>query len=259
MASAPATYTAILLAGSRPGRDAFAESFGVELKALIPVAGEPMVRRPLRALLDAPQIGRLIVLCQSRKRIAEVMPEDSRIELRTSSGTIAATMLDLMDDASVQWPLLVTTADHALLDPAMIGEFCSGAAGSDLAVGVVERANLLRRLPQSKRTWLKFRGGAYTGANLFALASPKVRTAIELWRSVEQDRKKGWRLVALLGPLVLAGAALRLLTIDAVLDRLGGKLGLKVRALRLSNPLAGVDVDKPADHALAEAIIAGRV
>lgn len=259
MASPPATtYTAILLAGSRPGRDPFAESFGVEIKALIPVAGEPMVRRPLRALLDAPQVGRIIVLSQAPERIAQFVPGDPRIEFRTSKGTIAETILELMNDASVPWPLLVTTADHALLDPATISGFCHGAAANDLAVGVVERANLMRRLPESKRTWLKFRGGAYTGANLFALASPKVAPAIELWRSVEQDRKKGWRLVALLGPLTLVAAALRVLTIDAVLTRLGRKLGLRVAAVRLSNPLAGVDVDKPQDHALVEAIIAGR-
>lgn len=259
MASPPATtHTAILLAGSRPGRDAFAEGFGVAMKALIPVAGEPMVRRPLRALIDAPQVGRVIVLTQAPERIAQAVPSDPRIELRISKGTIAETILDLMHDAGVRWPLLITTADHALLDPATVAEFCQGAAGNDLAVGVVERANLMRRLPESKRTWLKFRGGAYTGANLFSLASPKVAPAIELWRSVEQDRKKGWRLVALLGPLTLIGAALRLLTIDAVLARLGRKLGLRVAAVCLSNPLAGVDLDKREDHALAEAIIAGR-
>jgi hypothetical protein len=28
--------------------------------------------------------------------------------------------------------------------------------------------------------------------------------------------------------------------------------------VRMSNPLAGVDVDKPADHELVEAVIAGR-
>ena len=27
------------------------------------------------------------------------------------------------------------------------------------------------RLPQTKRTWIKFRGGAYSGANLFAFGS----------------------------------------------------------------------------------------
>jgi len=258
MASALANFTAIVLAGSRPGRDAFAERFGAQTKALIPVGGEPMVRRPVRALLEAPRIARVMVLCQSPRPIAAVLPDDHRIEVRQSARSIAETMLGLIKDDSVAWPLLVTTADHALLDAATIAEFCSAADGSDLAIGVVERANLIRRLPQSKRTWLRFRGGAYTGANLFALASPKVEPAIRLWRSVEQDRKKGWRLVALLGPVVLLGAALRLLTIDAPLARLGNKLGLKVTAVRLSNPLAGVDVDKPEDHALAEAIIAGR-
>ena len=38
----------------------------------------------------------------------------------------------------------------------------------------------------------------------------------------------------------------------------GGKLGLTIRAVRLSNPLAGVDVDKAEDHALVEAILAGQ-
>jgi hypothetical protein len=31
-----------------------------------------------------------------------------------------------------------------------------------------------------------------------------------------------------------------------------------IRAVVLSNPLAGVDVDKPEDHALVEAILEGR-
>ena len=39
-------WTAILLAGSRPGRDRFAARYGAELKALIPIAGEPMLLRP---------------------------------------------------------------------------------------------------------------------------------------------------------------------------------------------------------------------
>ena len=250
-------YTAIVLAGSRPGRDAFADAHGTDLKALIPVGGEPMVRRPVRALLAAEDIGEVIVLSQAPERIAEVLPEDPRITFRKSEATIATTMLELCFDKKTQWPVLVTTADHALLDTEMIDEFCAYAEG-DITLGVVERPTLLRRFPDAKRTWVKFRGGAYTGANLFALASPKVAAAIELWRSVENERKKGWRVVSLLGPFVLIGTLLRLMTIDAVLRRIGRKLGLEVHAVRLSNPLAGVDVDKPADHKLAEAILAGR-
>jgi GTP:adenosylcobinamide-phosphate guanylyltransferase len=251
------TYTAIVLAGSRPGRDAFAEAYGTDLKALIPVGGEPMVRRPVRALLASGKVGDVIVLSQVPERIAAALPEGLRLKLRKSDATIATTILDLCFDKSMQWPLLVTTADHALLDAATIDEFCDQAEG-DIAIGVVERATLLRRLPDAKRTWLKFRGGAYTGANLFALKSPKVAAAIELWRSVESERKKGWRVVLLLSPLVLIGSLLRLLSVDDALAHVGRKLGLDIRAVRLSNPLVGVDVDKDEDHALAETILAER-
>ena len=251
-------YTAIVLAGSRPGRDALASAFGAELKALIPVAGEPMVRRPVRALLDTGSIERVIVLAQQPRRIAQVLPNEARLSVQSSRGTIAATILELCRDPATPWPLLVTTADQALLEPATVEEFCRAAGGADLAVGVVERANLLRRFAEAKRTWLKFRGGAYTGANLFLLASPKVTGAIEFWASAENQRKKGWRVIALLGPIVLIGTALRLLSIDQALARLGRKLGLKVSAVPLTNPLAGIDVDKVADHELVEAILAGR-
>jgi GTP:adenosylcobinamide-phosphate guanylyltransferase len=252
------SYTAIVLAGSRPGRDEFAESFGTDLKALIAVGGEPMVVRPVRALLASEQIGKVLVLSQTPDRIAAVLPDDPRVEVRASQGTIAETMLGLIGDAKLEWPLLVTTADHALLDTATADEFACEAADADIAIGVVERRNLLKRLPQTTRTWLKFRGGAYTGANLFALRSPAVRPAIELWRSVEQDRKKAWRVMSLLGPVVVLCVALRLVSLDQVLAQLGGTFGLTLKAVRLSNPLAGVDVDKPADHTLAEAILAGK-
>jgi GTP:adenosylcobinamide-phosphate guanylyltransferase len=249
--------TAVVLAGSRPGRDAFAEQFGTDLKALIQIGGEPMVRRPVRALLDSKNIGKILVLSQSPERIGAVVPADERIEVRSSEGSIAETMLRLIDDPSVSWPMLVTTADHALLDAKTIDEFCAGAASADVAIGVVEKSKLMGRFPEAKRTWQTFRGGAFTGANLFMLRSPDVRRAVELWRSVEQDRKKALRVVAVLGPVTLMLTALRLISLDEVLGQLGDRLRLSIKAVRLSNPLAGVDVDKAEDHALVEAVLRG--
>jgi GTP:adenosylcobinamide-phosphate guanylyltransferase len=252
------SFTGIVLAGSRPSRDAFAEAFGTDLKALIEVGGEAMVRRPVKALLASASIGKVLVLGQEPGRLAAVLPDDPRIETRESKGTIAETILELLTDSSIEWPVLVTTADHALLDSATVDEFCTASKGAGIAIGVVERDTLIRRFPGAKRTWLRFRGGAYTGANLFALASPAVAPAVELWRSVEQDRKKALRIVSILGPHVLVAVALRLVSLDAVLAQLGARLGLSIRAVRLANPLAGIDVDKAEDHALAEAIIAGK-
>jgi GTP:adenosylcobinamide-phosphate guanylyltransferase len=252
------SWTAVVLAGSRPGRDAFAEQFGTDLKALIPVAGEPMVRRPVRALLESSSIGRILVLSQAPERISAELPKDSRLVVKDSQGTIAETIENLILSHTTDFPLLVTTADHALLDPQMIAEFIAKAEGADVAVGVVERRSLLARLPQTKRTWLAFRGGAYSGANLFAFGSIKALAAIEQWRSVEQDRKNGWRVLGALGPALLLGAVLRLRTLDQSIAALGRRLGLTARAVVLSNPLAAVDVDKPVDHAIVEAILAGK-
>jgi len=251
-------HRAVVLAGSRPGRDEFAQQFGTDMKALVAVAGEPMVRRPVRALLASKHVGEVLVLSQTPERVEAVVAKDPRIIFSRSRGTIAETMLEVLEDDETRWPLLVTTADHALLDTATVDEFVLHSAGADIAVGVVEQANLLHRLPRTERTWLRFRGGAYTGANLFVLRSPAVHPAIELWRSVEQDRKKVGRVIALLGPLTMLAVMLRLVTIEQVLKRLGRRLGLELRAVVLSNPLAGVDVDKPADHTLVEAILAGK-
>jgi GTP:adenosylcobinamide-phosphate guanylyltransferase len=250
--------TAIVLAGSRPGKDAFAASHGTDLKALIPVAGEAMVRRPVAALLASDRIAAVRVLAQQPDRIAAVLPADPRLTVDTSGTTIAATLEALCSDPATQWPVLLTTADHALLDAAMIENFSNGAGQADIAIAVVERRALLARLPATRRTWIAFKGGAYSAANLFLLRSPKVAPAIALWRSVEQDRKKGWRLLWAMGPALLLGSALRLLTLDQALGRIGRKLRLDVRAIEMANPLAAVDVDKPDDHALVEAILAGR-
>ncbi len=184
-----------MLAGSRPGVDPFAQSYGTDLKALIPVGGKPMVVRPVEALLASPQVDRVRVLAQQADRIRAVLPSDPRVEVDASDDTIAATLESMCVDPATQWPILVTTADHALLTPEMVGDFLGKTQGSDIAIGLVTQDLLLKRLPQTKRTWLKFRGGAYSGANLFLLGSPKVRSTLQLWRSNEQNRKKAWRML----------------------------------------------------------------
>lgn len=252
------TATAIVLAGERPGVDPLAAHFGGTIKALVPLGGESMVRKPVRALLACPSVGKVIILSQEAGPIRKAVTDFERVEVGQSGATIADTMIALCQDPATEWPLLVTTADHALLDAGMIEEFAARAGGADVAIGVVQKQRLEQRLPGSQRTWLNFRGESVTGANLFWLSSPRVAKAIELWRSVEQDRKKAWRVLAILGPVWLAMAAMRMAGLDELVARLSQRVGLKVRIVRLTNALAGVDVDSVADHALAEAILAGR-
>ena len=127
-------YEALLLAGARPGGDPFAARYGAKMKALIPIAGEPMVLRPLRALLASDRVESVRLLTQELDDIAAVLPDDPRWSVEPSDGTIAATLERICQDERTRWPLLVTTADHALLDTAMIDQFCREAEGANLAL-----------------------------------------------------------------------------------------------------------------------------
>ena len=250
-------YTALLLAGERPGGDKFAEEQGVAAKALIPIAGEPMVVYPLRALTGSRHVLQVIVLTQRPERIAAVLPTNAKWAVIPSRGTIAETLLSIGESPDAAWPLLVTTADHALLTTGMVNQFLTEAEGVDLAIGVVTRSALRSRFPNNRRTWIGFRGGRYTGANLFALGSPKALEAVRLWRGIEQDRKKGWRLLLALGWPGLLGL-LRLRTLDQTLAAIAGRLDLTALVVRMDDPLAAIDVDKPGDLALAERLIGRR-
>src|SRR4029078_3382764 len=162
-----------------------------EHKARARVGGEPMVLRPLHALLNSPEVSNIIVLTQNPEDIRPVLPPDERVTIRPSQGTIAQTIAEQFADRRAAFPVLLTTADHALLDPAMIAEFTSKAQGADLAIAVVESKPLLARFSQSKRTWIGFRGGRYSGANLFSFGSERALPAREPWDAVAQDPKKG--------------------------------------------------------------------
>ena len=257
MSEAP-RWTALLLAGSRPGGDPFAASLGSIHKALIPVAGEPMVLRPLRTLLASPEVRHVRVVSQVPEPVTAVIPADPRVSIARSQSTIAGTLSALCADPGTRFPILVTTADHALLTPAMVAEFTASAAECDIAVAFVESQPLLARFPHAQRTWLRFGNGKYSGANLFALNSPRAALAIKEWRSVEQDRKKGWRVLLQLGLPLFLGAVLRVHDIHQTAANLGRKLGIVIKPVVMSDPLAAIDVDKPADHVLVEEIIAGR-
>ena len=74
-------------------------------------------------------------------------------------------------------PMLVTTADHALLDPAMLDHFLAAADGAaaDIAVGLASAAAISAAYPETRRTYLRFRDDGYSGANLFLLRTPAAR------------------------------------------------------------------------------------
>ena len=86
--------------------------------------------------------------------------------------------------------------------------------------------------------------------------TPRAIAAVELWRRVEADRKRPWRIVRRLGIGLLIRYALGRLTLGEAIAHLGRKAGLDAAAIPCPYGLAAVDVDKPADLDLVRAIVA---
>ncbi|CAN5309960.1 hypothetical protein BH11PSE5_BH11PSE5_22790 [soil metagenome] len=256
-------WTAIVLAGQRPGVDPLAQAFGHMHKALVQLEGQSMLDRVLRTLLASPSIERIVVLAQvpDELLVGDVTwaAAHARITPLVSIGGIARSIAHVAGRAAVPWPVLVTTADHPLLTPAIVEAFLARADDCDIAVGAVERKIIMAHFPTSKRTWLKFSDGAYSGANLFALRNVRTTAAVTLWAAAEQDRKQAFRLFLHFGPMLAARAMTQTIGFDAAIAAAGRRLGVTARLVALEMPEAAIDVDKPSDYQLAETILRQRV
>jgi GTP:adenosylcobinamide-phosphate guanylyltransferase len=254
---------AIVLAGQRPGKDPLAVWAGAPFKAAIEVDGRSMIERVCSALLSSPWIGEIYILTQQPDQLRPALGplrDQSRLHFVVSAATISDSLISALSDGALATPVLVTTADHALLTPEIISQFLNRSKPplADVTVALVEKRTVLRRYPGNKRTWLKFRDGWFTGANLFCFKTREAMAGLRFWRAIEQDRKKGWKLAAAFGPVVLFQFLLRRLTLQRAFLKAGKVIGIDVAPVVLDSAEAAIDVDKPEDHRIAELILKAR-
>lgn len=254
----PVGLAALLLAGRRPGVDPLAAHYGVEDKVLIPVAGQAMLARVAQTLVSYPSVGQVLIAAQDPVALfahpdTQWMAQHEAIRPLPGPASVSAAVAAALDQA--RGPLLVTTADNVLLDHAMLDQFLREAPGADVAAALVERRTLEAAFPGNRRTWLPFRGGAWSGANLFWFAGPQARPVLNLWQGIERDRKKGRKIIGAFGPVLMLGALLRLLTIDQAVARAGRRLGVTARVVAMDDARACIDADKPDDITLIETIL----
>lgn len=255
-------WTAIVLAGQRPGENGFAQSHGVAAKALIRAGGEPMLGRVARSLLDSPSIGRIVVLAQDAESLLtgelEWMADEPRISTARSGDGISTSVGRVAGTEAAPYPVLVTTADHALLRPEMVETFIAGTEGVDAAFAMVERKVVEKAHPDTKRTWLKAANGHFSGANLFALLTPASAQGTEFWARAEKDRKRTLKLLSFLGLGIFLRAVTRTISLESAAEGAGRKAGFRLKAVLLPFAEAAIDVDKPSDLELVERILAAR-
>lgn len=249
------TLDAVVLAGSRPGApDPVADAEGVAHKVLAPLAGRTLLEHVVRALGEA-GVSRIAVSAsnpaveaEARRLGVELMP--------TARGPSESVALAFERFGA---PLLVTTGDHPLLDPAWVTELVAGTpAEADVSLMLARRDRVELAAPDTRRTWLSFADGQWSGCNLFLLAAPSAERAIAAWRQVEADRKRPWRIARRLGIGTLWSYWRRKLTLAEAVARFGRSLGVAAILVPASDGRAAIDVDKPADLALVRRLASKR-
>ena len=255
-----AGMTALVLAGTRPGGDPLAEHAGVSHKALIEIGGMTMIERVVAALAASPAVGRIVIAIDRPELLADLpglklqncgKPVET---MATGDGPSATVALAL---ARENTPMLVTTADNALLQTAWIDEFLIACpADADVAAALAPRKAVEVAAPGGQRTWLSFKDGDFSGCNLFLLATPAAAGVVTLWQELEGARKEPLRMMQRLGFGIAMRYQLGQLHSSDAAARLGELSGgARLALVEMKDGRAAIDVDKPADLTLVRQLV----
>lgn len=241
---------AIILAGQRPGPDALCEHAKVAFKADIPIGGIAMVERVGQALRGANVAEPFVLSGYPKDRDGFELVPGGRGP--ADSALIAA--------SGGAFPALLTTCDHALLTSEMVDTFVqhSQASGADFTVGLATEAVIQSAYPATKRTYLRFADQAVSGCNLFYLANDRALEAIRFWQTAQDFRKDPLKLAKTVGLGLGIKYASGRLSLAGAFAAVSKKLQITAEPILLPFAEAAIDVDKPADLALVEDIIAAR-
>lgn len=252
----------IVLAGDRGPDDPLAVNAGVPGKTLVPVCGVAMLTRVLQTLAGWTRLNRLVLVAPQdsayRQAVADAAVDGDRLQWIQPATSLSQSVANALQAAGPERPLMMVTADHPLLDLAWLERMLASDGEADLSIGLADWQSVMARFPGSRRTRYRFCDVSVCGTNLFLFHHARADAILTTWRRVEQERKRPWRIVSLLGWANLARFLAGRLGLDSAFEALSASVGVQVRPVLLSDPLAAVDVDSPADLALVEQVLAGQ-
>ena len=215
-------------------------------KAMIEVAGKPMVQWVVDAIEGANSVERLIVIglpadtnLQSSKIVA-YLPESGGLLANVSAGVEHLQSVD----PSVQQVLLLS-CDIPTITPEIV-DWCvqDTDPDSDLEYSVVEKETMETRFPGASRSFVRLQDVEVCGGDMNVIHVRLVQDT-EFWERMFEARKNPLRQAALLGPDLLFLLLTRRTTIDGAVKRVSKRLGLKGRAVISPYAEIAMDVDKP--------------
>lgn len=238
----------LVLAGQRAGViDPLCDAFDVDYKVETPLLGRPMLSWVESALEKAGLV---------RPYLISGYPKAGEgWEVKKSGAGPADSALIALQD--VNFPCLMTTGDHPLLNAEMVTSFLEGAkaSGADFCVGLANEEVIQSAYPETKRTYLRFSDEAVSGCNLFYIANEKGLAALEFWKAAQHLRKQPLKLARKIGIRLGLKYALGRLSLEGAFTEAGKKIGISAKPVLLPFAEAAIDVDKVSDQTLVSDIL----
>ncbi len=256
-------FTGLVLAASRGNLDPLAQAGGVSHKCFIDIAGQPMLRRVVSAVMASGRIGRTIVAIEPEsiaeaKEILAGLPGADTIEYVASRENIGSSVAAVATPELL--PLVITTGDNALHTPELVRYFCDALdeVKEDGALGLTPAEYILAKYPEGNRAFHRFRDGAFSSCNIYALLTPKSLEAPRVFNSGGQFGKKPRRLIGAFGLFAFLLYKSRLFTLKTVLKALSRTVGVSTAPVLIPFAEGPIDVDRMQDWELANRIIRER-
>lgn len=253
----PIKYDAFIVAGGKaPWLQA---EYGTQCRALVQLEGKRMVDYVLEALLDSGRIERVVIAVDAEflpKLEGTLPPNVSLCAAGTdlSSSTVLATkelgltsnkILGVCDDI----PFITAEAVTHFLDQ------CQLYPDAELYYPIIPKEDCLSSFPNAKRTYATLADGTFTGGNMMLMSKELINKAQELAKEIFVRRKSPLKLCSWLGWSFILKLLLHILTIKGLEKRLSQLFNTRCKAIITPYAAIGMDMDKPADLALAQKLL----
>lgn len=258
-------YTALVLAASRGNLDPLAQAGGVSHKCFIDIGGEPMLRRVVKAVAESGRIGRIVIqieeesIAEAKQILAPIAGSDGFIYVPSLSN-IGTSVTGAAEAVPDPLPLVITTGDNALHTAEMVRYFCDALddVEADAVLGLTPAEYILAKYPEGNRAFHRFRDGAFSSCNLYALMTPRGLKGSKVFNSGGQFGKKPKRLIGAFGIGAFLLYKSRMVKLRTFLKFLSMAIGVKAAPVLMPFAEGPIDVDRMQDWELANRIVAER-
>lgn len=241
-------FDAMVTAGGvpEPGDSLYEFSQG-RSKALIDVAGKPMVQWVLDALSDAKEIGNVVIVgldesagLKCKKPVSYIPNQGGMLDnIRAGARGIAAV------NPQAEYALIVSS-DIPTITPEMVDWACAQLrpGQDDVIYSVVPKDVMEQRFPNSLRSFTKLKEMEVCGGDMNPVSIPLILSHTGPWEKIAAARKSVVKQAGLIGFDTLLLLLLRQLTLESAGVRVSRNLGLRARAVVCPYAEIGMDVDK---------------